>query len=594
MRACAWIVLVIGVAAGRAEPWTFPESEALAVPTPARLAEIPAVAETGGWVAVEQGARAAAFAAQSAGRSDPAEAWLLVARWARLLGTPQRVAVDQWIDAMNAAKAAHPNMAREYHPPDAAMSALVSAELGAWLFGEREFSRAFFGLISPLDYPPAVLGVLDTLHRADPKRFERYASLALAIAVVYDVPPPPHWPHAQVGDGSLPRRLPAALDAFNYWAAGDERGQGLHRLQRLSAGELKFLVDSPAPFAELDWARQSVRFPLTRLAETYDAVKYRQDRVQANVVAWPGGRYSLPAILQQGGICVDQAYFAAQAGKARGVPTLVFRGVGLDGRHAWFGYLGAGEQWQMDAGRHAEQRYVAGLAFDPQTWRDITDHEISFLAEGFRRLPAYRQSRLQQWFAEEHRRDGRLDEAVRAARRAVNYERRNLEAWELLLGLHAATGDEPRAREGLLREAALAFQRYPDLNAAFLRRVAAALREQGKVSAAEQEERLIARKNQGARTDLSVAQAAEALTRAMATQPLAEQMRVYQLNLEQYGQGARMEFFDRVVKPFVEHLLRNGHRPEAEQAVARARATLAVEPGRQLDRELAVLAAAVR
>ena len=41
---------------------------------------------------------------------------------------------------------------------------------------------------------------------------------------------------------------------------------------------------------------------------------------------------TLPLILQEGGLCVDQAYFAAMVGKAKGVPTLLFRGAGLDGR----------------------------------------------------------------------------------------------------------------------------------------------------------------------------------------------------------------------------------------------------------------------
>ena len=36
----------------------------------------------------------------------------------------------------------------------------------------------------------------------------------------------------------------------------------------------------------------------------------------SNVGMWPDKSYSLPAILGAGGICVDQAYFATQAGKA--------------------------------------------------------------------------------------------------------------------------------------------------------------------------------------------------------------------------------------------------------------------------------------
>ncbi len=574
--------------------WAIPAAEHTSPPAPARLAEISTIAEAQGWGAVEAGAVEAALSAHAGNRTDAAEGWVLVARWARLLGENQRAFVARWIEAVNDARVGHPNMASRYEPPDAPLSTLVSPQLGAWLFANREFGRMFFEELAPVDYLPSTLVLLNRLHAAHPRRFERYASLALAIALVHDVPPPPHWPHGQVGTQALKRDLLPPEVSFAFWVEADEGNQTLHRLQRLSVGELKFLVDTPAPLPELAWARQSVRLPLARLAEVYDLVRYRVDRVEANLTAWVGQPYTLPGIYREGGICVDQAYFAAQIGKARGVPTLIFRGAGLDGRHAWFGFLGPGERWEMDAGRHAEQRYVSGLAFDPQTWADISDHEISFLAEGFRRLPAYRQSRQHRWIAEEYLRLDRLADAKAAARKAVNAERRHLAAWELLLSIHAREGDEPRAREGVLREAALAFQRYPDLHASFLRRVAAALRERGETSAAEHEERLIARRYEGARSDLSVAQAAASLTRAMQTASVAEQMRVYNLGLEQYGRGAQMEYFDRVVLPFVNHLVAKGEPAEARRAIDRARAVLAVVPGRQLDRELTALAQRIR
>lgn len=578
---------------GSAAEWNVSPGEMRSAPSLEQLEQIPVVAGEHGWSAVEDGARRAALEAYGANATDAAEAWLLVARWARLLGENERAFVARWIDAVNTAKAGHPNMARRYDPPDAPLSARISPPLGAWLFAQREFSRLFFETLSPLDYLPATLQVLDGLYAADPRRFERYASLALALALVHDVPPPPHWPHGQVEARQLRRTLLPVGTAFGFLIEADERNQSLHRLRRLSVSELKFVIDTPAPLPELTWARQSVRVPLSQLALTYDSVRYRLDRVEANLTSWPGASYSLTDILREGGICVDQAYFAAQAGKARGVPTLLFRGAGLDGRHAWFGFLGAGEQWEMDAGRHAEQRYVSGVAFDPQTWTDISDHELSFLAEGFRKLPTYRQSRLHHWMAEELLLLGRLPEAKAAARKAVNAERRNLAAWELLLTIHAREGDEPRAREGVLREAALAFQRYPDLNASFFRRVAAALRERGEISAAEQEERLLARKFEASRSDLTVAQAADGLRRAMASAPIAEQVRVYQLGLDQYGRGARMEYFDRVILPFVSHLIARGESVEARRAIERARSVLAVEPGRQLDRELSALEAKI-
>ncbi len=587
------LVVVLGLLPARAA-WPVSEAEAVVPPSAERLDGLITLASVQGWGPVESGAIEASLVAYGRNRTDAAEAWLLVARWARIFGANQREVVDRWISAVNDARLGHPNMATRYHPPDEALSALISADLGAWLLANRDFSRTFFEQLSPVDYLPAVLDILDRLHGADPRRFSRQAQLALAIALVYDVPPPPHWPHGQVEAGVLPRRLPTPEAAFVFWSEAEERGQTLQRLSRLSAAELKFMVDTSAPLPELEWARRSVRVPLTQLAVTYDSVQYRHDRMDRNVMSWPASSYALPIILREGGICVDQAYFASHAGKARGVPTLLFRGAGLDGRHAWFGYLDTGDRWQMDAGRHAEQRYVAGLAFDPQTWGDVSDHELSFLAEGFRRLPTYRQSMIHTWFAGELLRLGRVAEARESARRAVNHEARNLLGWETLLTALDREGADVRTREGTLREAAQALQRYPDLNATFLRRVAASLRARGQISAADNEERMLARKFQGGRTDLSVQQAAEMVTRAMETQPLGEQMRIYNLGLEQYGRGAQMEFFDKVVEPFVNHLIDRGHPAEARRAVERARELMEVVPGRQLERELNELTGRIR
>jgi len=50
-----------------------------------------------------------------------------------------------------------------------------------------------------------------------------------------------------------------------------------------------------------------------------------------------------------------------------------------------------------------------------------------------------------------------------------------------------------------------------------------------------------------------------------------------------------MDFFDQVVRPFFEYLLKNGRPGEALRAVERAQTTMRVEPNGQLDRELNAL-----
>jgi hypothetical protein len=585
------IFLLLG---GRLAAWDIPADWPGRAPTPAQIAIVMNAADLEGWAAVAPALRGGALRAYEMDRTDAAGAWLGLARWAALLGEPESHFVPRWIDAVVAARANHANMPRSYHAPETPMATHASRPLVAWLLGNPKFTDKFFGLLSPCDYVPAVLEILDQIHTAKPGRFETYAQLALAIAVVYDVPPPPGWPHAQVSEAALPRHLPAPAEAFKFFADADQTGQTLQHLARLDADVLKFVVDAAAPFPELKWAQQSVRFPLPDLVKSYEAVSYRQDRLLANQDDWPGPAYTLAEILKEGGICVDQAYFATEAGKARGVPTLLFSGAGVDVRHAWFGYLDGEQHWQLDAGRYAEAKLVTGVARDPQTWGILTDHELMYLAEGFRTHQSYQQSRLNASIATAYLEAGRAPAAVAAARKAANYEHHNADAWETLLAAETAAGADAKAREATLREAALALAPYPDLGAQFHQRIADSLRARGETSAADFEEKQIARKNQDGRTDLTTAQAVTMMQRATAGQTLAEQMHLFEQLAGQFGHDAGTQFYDKVARPFVLSLSKAGHKTEARAALGQTRTALDPDPDSQLAQEMDKLAATLK
>ena len=555
-------------------------------PTPERIKAVQAAAD-GGWEPLAGRLYAGSLRAYELRQEDAAFAWYHVARWCDLLGKSQKATGRQWLETVHRAGNIHRNIDQQkiFALPDEPIARLLTPEAGAWLLGDREFAESFFGLVNNFDLPSGVIGVLQALFDADARRVAEYRQLTLAIALVYDTPPPPQWPHWQVDVAVLPRRLPSPVHAFQFFADADKAGRTLHKLGTVGAAELKFAVDLAAPFSELSWAQQSVKFPLNDLVKSYEAVRYRRDRIEAQTYVWPGERYDLPFIYTEGGICVDQAYFATQAAKARGVPSLLFSGAGRDGRHAWFGYLGTGKKWVLDAGRYEEQRYVTGVAIDPQTWALLSDHELVFLSEGFRRLPSYRQSRQHQVFAELYLKLGQKPAAAAAARKAVNYERRNVAAWDVFL---AATEDEPYVqRETLLREAAMAMQRYPDLNGRYVRLLAASMRERGATSAAEFEERALVRRGQvSGRTDVGVEHAAT----MMAAAAPAEQVRVYKQVLQQYGRDTGIDFFDRVTRPLLTQMIAEKRRAEGQQVIAQTRTVLKPEFGSQFDVELTEMA----
>lgn len=572
---------------------TIAEAEALLPPTPARIAAIHQAAQQQGWGAQRDALQAAALLAYEKDKLSAAEAWYHLLHWAVLFGLKESEFSPAWARRVSEARVAHANLP-SFVLTNRALGSMLSLELQAWVLSDAAFSSKFFALLSPLDYVPGVFQALDESYRSDPARFKSYPDLALAIAVVYDVPPPPYWPHAQVSERALPRRLPKAAEAFAWWVQEDRNGHTFHKFNRLSAEELKFVVDAAAPYADLQWAGHNVNLSLARLPEAYSMIKYSTARAAANQALWPGATYRLADILAVGGICADQAYFATQVGKARGVPTLLFRGAGNDARHGWFGYLDASRKWRLDAGRYAEQRFTTGYALDPQTWGELTDHDINFLTESFRAQTPYRQSRIHAAFASEYLGAGRAAQALSAARKAVSFERRNREAWEVLAAATQAQGGDARAVEAVWREAALAFQKYPDLEAAYVNRVAASLRARGQSSAAEAEIRQIARKNEASRTDLAVQQARNLLINAIAIQPLPERIRIYNQLVDTAGQGAGIQFFDQVVTVFAEHLLQVQQPAEATRALERAQGALKIEPRSQLETEFAALAQTVK
>lgn len=570
------------------------EAEALGGPTPARVAAVGMAARSFGWPAQMAPLRATAQTAYRAEKLPAAEAWLHLYRWARLFGQDERAFVMQWVADVRAAYLAHANMPQNYNAMARPLGEILTPELRARLMGDTAFSAEFFGLLTPVDYVPRVFEILNELHRRDAARFMSHRSLAVAISLVHDVPPPPIWPHAQVPAAALPRRFAAPEEAFEWWIDQEKKGRLYYRLNALGADELKFVIDTVTPFAELAWSQQVADYPLGQLAKAYTMVRYRADRAANSAAVWGGANYRMVEMLGQGGICVDQAYFAAQVGKARGVPTLLFQGRGNDGRHAWFGYLDSNRQWKLDAGRYKEQRFVTGYARDPQTWRELSDHELRFLSERFRELPSFKASQVHASFAADFLAQREAPLAAQAARRAVTLEKRNQPAWDALLAAAQMEGKPPAVLEGVLREAAAAFARYPDLEAAYLTRAAESLRARGQGSEADGELRKLALKNRSGRGDLSVQQARDLLLRAVATKPLAEQVQTYNSVVDTYGRGAGMSFFDAVVVGFVDHLLAEGQKAEAQRAVERAKRALKIEERSQLAEEMAALAKRVR
>ena len=228
--------------------------------------------------------------------------------------------------------------------------------------------------LDPLDVPKEALSNLIRLSEANAADLHEYAALGVAFSVVFDQPFPDDWPHRQVDHSAVPIGDLDIVQRFNFYVQSNRARKLELDPTQLSVENLKFLVDSEVKLSELAFAQQS-RVSYSQFSDAYFMIKYDTKRINdtTNDYNWPYPSYALAEIEKQGGICIDQAYHAEILGKGRGIPTIQFTGYGMDGAHAWFGYLSDSGKWELDCGRYETQDFPKGFAVDPQTWQRIDD-----------------------------------------------------------------------------------------------------------------------------------------------------------------------------------------------------------------------------
>jgi len=340
-------------------------------------------------------------------------------------------------------------------------------------------------------------------------------------------------------------------------------------LPDLSVNELKFLVDHPLPESEMEWARKNVTTSRSSFDKVFSSIRYDFARLQAGLLTWPYPTYRLTDIKDKGGICVDQGYFAAMAGKAKGLPTLFFTGQGESGGHAWFGYLDAPGRWVTDCGKYAEENYPVGEAMDPQTWKPITDTELTFLAKGRERSEGYRQAKLWTDYATAMGpQDGNpfLDAAL-----ALQPE--FLAAWNVRGAWLDETGTSQQ-REEFWQAFVKRFSRYPDLKVGGQEKLLELVKARGDEPAAKNLERQILVQNRTKRFDLSIGATAAKVGEKIEAGDWVGAESAYRQALREFKGQSGGHLLYGLVAPFVETALAEGQPKTAKNALQEAKRVL--------------------
>lgn len=438
-----------------------------------------------------------------------------------------------------------------------------NAEMLAFVLGNQSVLETAAKSIRYDDNLPRVFEILDEIWRSDSDAFKKYTNLALALAVVFDTPPPASWPHSQVSEKILPRKFPPAADAFKMWIEDRQKGRLLSALEKMSVEELRFLVATVASADDREYAQRSVSANAANLGKIYSTISYDHSRLNSKRFDWETAPYSLREIKKRGGICTDQSYYTAETAKAKGLPAFIFSGAGGDGFHAWVAYMQKSGKWDFSVGRFASGNFVTGTTIDPQTWREATDHSLQAMRENFRKNPKYKTSELHTDFAGIFFAEEDFKAARAAAAQSVKSDGRNFQAWQLLYLIAEKSEGSP---EKVCAEAIKAFARYPDSDAYFRRLLIKRLADAGKKAEMKKTANAFVLKNKTARPDLAMEFARIGLLSDIEDNDVKKLKSSYK-KLFGLFKGSMAMTLDGIVIPVLETLLREGKTDKANEVV---------------------------
>ena len=376
-------------------------------------------------------------------------------------------------------------------------SVSLKHETEQWLIADPERLHLLTKTVLPSDNLKRCFQCLEKLIEHDPANKKKYFKLMLAMSVVWDQPKRPPL-HHQRGKEVLPFKV-ALEDRYDYFKELYASGDAKLSYDELTVRDLCFVVDTPVPLSELQWARANEEGSALEWLDKFSDIVYDRSRLGTSQFQWPYGEYTLAAIRQNGGICVDQGYYAAITARAFGIPAVCLEATGKSASHEWFGYIRAPGEWVLDVGRYEEDEYTTGWTTNPQTNEEMTDHDIAY--ENSRAQNPDRMVQSDAYIAIAETLVVDPENVRKCAEQSRKIDPQNRKAWQIEMDALIA---EANYRE-LLRffdELKKAFEEHPDVAVDASEKIGTALKEAGMQDEADRLLRQTARQVDDDRDDL--------------------------------------------------------------------------------------------
>ncbi|MFN0127758.1 MAG: hypothetical protein ACKV19_13845 [Verrucomicrobiales bacterium] len=217
------------------------------------------------------------------------------------------------------------------------LEALANRAFAEKLLSDPELGEALLTSVTPADQLEHVLATWADLWTEHEAARTSHTALALACSLVFEKPVSLTW-----NDQPL---TVTAEGRFQWFLQQDRAGRLTGRITRMSATDLAWVVCAPVPESELEWALKKVKLRQDSWGDAYGMVKYDMTKAVQGTNSYDA--YTFEEILEKGGICGDQSYFAANTARAHGIPAAVITGDGARGPHAWIRWMDRDSAWPM-------------------------------------------------------------------------------------------------------------------------------------------------------------------------------------------------------------------------------------------------------
>lgn len=240
-------------------------------------------------------------------------------------------------------------------------------EMVRWLVGHKDVSQILFRAMGDVPEPAESLKVFWELVRADEKAVLSHPDLAAAFATSR---PMRHY---------RPQPDPCTMvEAFGWYTHPAVRMR--FDLKKMPYELARYLATSRLSLPERRWAAKAYGGkdqPVKAYFDLeYDLAAYELDKPK-KIADKP---YTLPNLRKEGGVCIEQAYYAAEICRALGIPAAIASGTASwGGKHAWAACLRIGGNrayWDSTTGRYEAHRYYTGQVSDPANGRAMPDAEL--------------------------------------------------------------------------------------------------------------------------------------------------------------------------------------------------------------------------